>query len=441
MNIKELRQKKADLAKAALDLNASAGENDFSVEQQTEYDKLKTDIEATNGRIGRAEDQIELEREAAEAEVETKKGIYKSGAAQVKARYEDDPLHGFKDAQDFLMAVMESDISKCIDGRLVPFKAPGRFQATAGSDEQGVYSPAIGGFLVPVSVAPGIMTTDPEMDMLAGRITNLPMASPKVLINARVDKNHSSSVSGGLTVARKDETSAATSSRMSFEQIEMNVHAIFGVAYATEEILSDSPQSFVALLNAGFRDEFASNRMDERLNGSGTGEFLGVLSGNNSAKISITKETGQKAATIVTENIDKMAARCWGYTNAIWLANQTTRPQLRGLSRVVGTGGSVVNYFDISGGQETLDGRPIFFTEHAKALGTVGDLILGNWSQYLYGTYQPLQQAESVHVRFLEHERVFKFWLRDDAMPWWSSVMTPKNGDTLAPWVTLNTRS
>lgn len=196
----------------------------------------------------------------------------------------------------------------------------------------------------------------------------------------------------------------------------------------------------MAILTAGFGDEFANNAISERLIGNGNGQFLGVL--NASCTVSVAKETGQAAATILKENIDNMAARCWRYGQSVWLANHNTRPQLKSLVQVVGTGGNAVPYFQTTAdGRETLDGRPIFFTEHCKTLGTVGDLILGNWSQYLEGTYQPLQMAESIHVRFMANERAFRFWKRNCAAPWWKAALTPKNGSTLSPFVTLATRS
>jgi len=110
--------------------------------------------------------------------------------------------------------------------------------------------------------------------------------------------------------------------------------------------------------------------------------------------------------------------------------------------QVIGTGGNPVPYFLTSGGQETLDGRPIYFTEHAKNLGTVGDLVLANWSQYLEGEYQGMQQAESIHVRFVSAERAFRFYKRNDGRTWWRSALTPKNSaPTLSPFLTLATRA
>jgi HK97 family phage major capsid protein len=363
-----------------------------------------------------------------------------------------DPKRGFADHKDFLGAVMRFGITggRLFDERLKPLAAvkqagiagvDGRKApfAAAGSDEQGVYSDPHGGFLVPVGVAPGILSVAPEDDPLAGLLTPVPMMSPTVSFNARVDKNHATSVSGGLTVTRRPETVDGASSRMQFDQVVLTANEEFGLAFASERIIADSPQSFVAILQAGFRDEYVASAMKERINGTGTGERLGVLL--SPAKIKVAKEGGQPADTIKKENIDKMAARCWRYSRAVWLANHNTRPQLKSLVQVIGTGGNAVPYFTNEGGRELLDGRPIFFSEFAKTIGDEGDLILIVPSEYLEGTYESEQYAESIHVRFTAGERAFRFYRRNDGRPWWTSPLIPNQGDTLSPIVTLADRA
>ena len=432
--IKELRQALTELTdqgKAILAKAESEG-RDLTDEEKTQHDEILTKGAKVSEDIQRVEKQMDIERVAYGQAFDTRH------PAEAHARTEDDPSGGFKTHTEFFEAVMDVGRGRVMDERL------GRFRAAQGSDEQGSYSDPYGAFLIPTSVAPGIMSLTPEDDPIFDLTTKMPMRTPMVTINARVDKNHSTSVSGGLTVTRRPETVDGSSSRMQFAPVQFNAHELFGLAFATESILQDSPESFVALLNAGFRDEFASNAIAERLNGTGVGEPLGVLATGNSAKISVSKETGQAANTIVTENIDKMAARCWKFRRAIWMANQTTQPQLRALVRDVGTGGAPVAYFrpaETEGGADTLLGRPIFFTEHCATLGTVKDIFLCVWSEYIDGEYQPLRQAESIHVRFLSNERAFKFWKRNDGQPWWDTVLSPKNGDTLAPTITLATRS
>ena len=84
----------------------------------------------------------------------------------------------------------------------------------------------------------------------------------------------------------------------------------------------------------------------------------------------------------------------------------------------------------------------MFYSEHCSTLGSAGDLILANWGEYLEGTYQPFTGASSVHVRFVTHESVLKFWIRNDGAPWWRSALTPANGTaTLSPIVTLAART
>jgi HK97 family phage major capsid protein len=242
-------------------------------------------------------------------------------------------------------------------------------------------------------------------------------------------------------VTRRPETVDATSSRMKFEQVVMQANSLFGFAYATEEILSDSPTSFTTLLARGFNQQFSSHLINERLRGGGVGEFEGIL--NSPALITVAKEGGQAADTILYENIKKMRSRCWGYGMAIWLANHDTLPELMSLVQVVGTGGVPVYQPSARDGEpDRLLGRPIFYTEYCDTIGDVGDIILANWGEYLEGTYQTLQNAESIHVRFVQHERAFKFWLRNDARGWWKSVLTPKNGAaTMSPFVVLAARA
>ena len=275
---------------------------------------------------------------------------------------------------------------------------------------------------------------------MAGKVTTIPMGTPILNIPARVDKDHTSSVSGGLTVGRDAETVAKTASRMEVERIRLEAFSLFGLAYTTEEILADSPISFAAILAAGFSDEFTSVLINERLNGIGVGQFTGI--NNSGSLITITKETGQAAATIVYQNVLKMRQRCWGYDKAQWLANHDCLPQLAQMNMSVGTGG--IPIWMPSAREDVPDmllGRPLVFSEYPAAIGSAGDLLCCNWSQFIEGTYQPLQSAESIHVRFLNHERAFKFWLRNAGACWWRATLTPKHGATRSPFIALGARA
>ena len=360
-----------------------------------------------------------------------------AAAASVKPRWEDDPAKGFRTERDFYMAVMKAGKGGQVPENLEYL----RIRAAVGSDEQGTYSDPYGNFLVPTAFSPEMLTTPAEGDPIGALTRKVPMQAPIVEIPARVDKDHSSSVSGGLRVYRRAEADTVTASRMQFERVALHANALMGISYTTEELINDSPMSVVALLGNGFRDEFAGKINAERIRGSGAGEYLGAL--NSPCLISVSKETGQVASSIVGANVLKMRKRIYNFSTSVWVANHDTYDQLAGV-HIAGTNGDVF-LFQPARGEDVPDmllGRPIYFIEDCSTLGTVGDLMLCNWGEYLEATYQPLESAESIHVRFVNHERAFKFHMRNDGAPWWRTTLTPKQGsNTRSPFVALATRS
>jgi len=358
-----------------------------------------------------------------------------------KPSFEDDPKKGFKSPQEFFSAVMHASQSAgLLDDRLRLLSGKG-FSATAGSDEAGTYADPYGGFLVPTGFLPNLLTRSSDADPTAGRTTVIPMATPRVDIPARTDTSHASSVSGGLITYRRSETAAVTTTRMTLEQVSLVAHPLMGLTYTTEELLSDSAVSFVALLEAGFRDEFASRIIREKITGTGVGEMEGVI--NTPALVSVTAETAQDADSIVYENVIKMRARCWRYDNAIWLYNHDALPQLMQMVQVIGTSGVPMWQSSAREGEPNmLLGRPAFANEYMPTLGDAGDILLGDWSQYLEGSYQPMQSAESMHVRFANNERTFRFTMRNDGRCWWRAALTPAvSSTTLSPFVATAARA
>ena len=350
-----------------------------------------------------------------------------------------DPKKGFKDHRAFLMEVLDvSANGKKPSANLA-------FLATAGSDEQGGYSKPYGGFVIPEAWSPNVLSIASETDPLAPYTTKVPMASPIVNIPARTDKTHSTSVSGGFRVYRRAEADSVAVSRMQLEEVKLEATSLMGVCHSTRELIERSAISFVALIDQGFRAEFASALMKERIRGTGVGQFQGALTLGTGVRISVAKETsgtGQAAATFVYENAIKMMARCWGFQDAVWLINQDVLAQLPLMNLAIGTGGAPVFMSNAQGPVPmTLFNRPIVISEYCSAIGTEGDVILGNWTQFLEGTYQPLRSEESMFVRWENHEQSFKFWIENDGRWWWRSVLTPYAGSTLSPVVTLAVRA
>ena len=480
----KIHELRAELAEVVTEANAvleaaQAEDRDLTPEEKTEQEAFDVRIEGLKAQIAVEEKRLERLAVVGAASVRAVPGAGLLPGQDIvvgDARVNRDPRRGFGSHREFLMEVMQSSGARAVDQiddpRLqllaqldttdiqasggVSFMLPAAFtpgsvmggdfagldaRLAAGSDEQGVYQDQYGGFAVPTTTYPGILDVGGEMDPTMGRTMDIPMASPSVRITARTDKDHTTSVSGGFIVTRTPETVAIASSRAKIERITLRATVLAGLAFESEELLQDSPISFMALIDGGFREQFSFHMLNEKLRGGGGNEYIGVI--NAPATVSVAKESAQVADTIVAENVLKMRARCWGYGQAIWLANHDTYPQLAAAAITKGSAGVVAVYQPslVMGRPDMLLGRPIYYSEHPETLGDKGDLILGNWSQYLEGMYQPLMSAESVHVRFVEHERAFKFWLRNAGAPWWRSALTPHKGSTLSPFVVLNARA
>jgi len=441
MTKKEIYEALQAAVKQAELLNAKI---DRTADEDAQLDAAMTAIDERNAELDAVVAKEKADKERADKLAATRRTLGTAtpvtrrpqpgsdGIGQIRQSAEDDPKAGFSSPREFLTAVMAAPRGRA-DERLSPLRA------AAGSDEHGEFSDSYGGYLIPAGLLPGLKMIEPEGDPTVGMVTNIPMSSPTIKINSRLDKTHTSSVTGGFRVYRRAETQDVASSRMQMEQVTLTAHSLMGVSYASEELLTDSPVSFAAMISSGFGEEIASKLLTEKLSGNGVGEFEGIL--NAPSLVTIAKETGQAAATIKYENLIKMYARAW--RPKMWLANQDTLPQLMALAFVSGTQG--VPFWAGSardGVPAQLLGLPIYFTESCETLGTVGDILLCNWAEYAVGTLEGTRAAESMHVRFLENERAFRVSTRNDGKTLWRSALTPKKGsNTLSPFVALATRS
>ncbi len=431
--------------KAFADKLVADGIAEIVEEKKEEKPKVKAVAATPEPTFSKEELEEIVKSVTTEAVKSARDGASAVDAKVVGENVEDDPKKGFKTPRHLLSAVIDAEgkpFSQMAPGLPCLFRDKNGHSAKAvGSDEHMGINDPFGGFLIPTVLMPGVKMIGFEGDPTAGLTATMPMNNPTVPFNARVDKDHSSSVSGGLQVSRSVETATKSATRTKFEQITLKVNSLFGVSYATEEILVDSPESFAAIIERGFQDEFGATILNEKLRGTGVGQYEGILV--TPSLISVDAEAEQAATTIVYENLINMRARCWGYGKAVWLANHDTLPQLMTIKQDIGTAGTAMWQMSaLPDHPDTLFGRPLFMTEFASTLGAVGDLILANWGEYLEGTYQTLQGAESMHVRFLNHERTFKFWTRNDARPWWRTALIPaQSTTTLSPFVTIAART
>jgi len=304
-----------------------------------------------------------------------------------------------------------------------------------------------GGFLVEKDIADGLLRRTFEKSSIGSKVRRIPISAKSngVKINALKDDNRTTGARwGGLQTYWIGEGDSLTPARPKFRQMTLQLKKLAGLMYATDEMLQDSI-ALSGIIQEAFPDEFAFMVDDAIFEGDGTSKPLGFINGGG--KVTIAKETGQPAATILFENITKMWARCPARSipNAEWWVNQDIMPALMSLHQVIGTGGVPV-YLPpggLSGSPYgTLLGRPVMPIEFAETLGTEGDIVLVDPTQYVMIDKGDIQYATSIHVAFLTNEQAFRFIYRVDGQPIDNKPITPFKGNAnLSSFVTLATRS
>jgi HK97 family phage major capsid protein len=406
---------KAELEKRAL-----------TTEEQTQFDALMTKVDGINGTLARSKKLAEMGGNSAP--------VGGRQAAQVHNNAEDKPWASFG---EMLQAVQRAG------NREAPYTDPRLHKRAASGLSEAV--PADGGFLVQPDFSSELIKRAYDTGILAKMCRKLPLSNDtnSLKING-IDETSRANGSrwGGVQAYWANEADALTGKKPKFRQMLLTLKKLTGLCYATDELLKDT-SALGEVIMQGFSEEFGFKVDDAIINGDGSDKPSGIL--NSAALVSVAKETGQAAATLVPQNIAKMRMRLWARSrqNAVWLVNQDIAAELGLMKLPIGTGGVSV-YLPANGlsGQpyDTLYGRPVIEIEQAQTLGTKGDIMLVDLSQYLLIDKQ-MESASSVHVRFLYDENTFRFIYRVDGQSAWHQPLTPFNGsNTQSPFISLDAR-
>lgn len=356
---------------------------------------------------------------------------------ELQARFPGLPPKGerFDTFGDALIAVRQAaDPTKGIDRRL---------RAPVGMSE-GI--PSDGGFLVQMDYASEIKKRMFSTGQILPRLTRLPISgnSNSITIPAAADDTESAGIFGGIIAYWLAEAGAKSTSSPKFREMVLKLKKLAVVVPTTDELLNDKV-TLESFIRTGSNLALVKEAEKQVIRGVGAGQPLGVL--NSGCLVTVSAETGQLADTIVYANIVNMWSRMYAdsRTNAIWLINQSIEPQLYTMGITVGVGGTPV-YMPPGGASSSpygsLFGRPVIPCNHCSKLGDVGDIILGDFGEYIWIEKGGVQEATSIHYAFITDETYYRFVMRCDGQPAWSKVFTPEQATTAtqSPFVTLAAR-
>jgi len=298
--------------------------------------------------------------------------------------------------------------------------------------------PSDGGYLLQPAFTTALLDKPEEVSQISTRCFKIPIGVGFDSLEAPfIDETSRATGSrwGGVQTYREGESLYPSGKKPKIGEYSIRLYDLISVCYATNRLLNNAT-SLEAIITKAFRSENFFKLDDEIIRGTGAGQCMGITVAP--CTVTIAKETGQAANTILTENINKMFNALFASSrgNAVWLYNQECETQLETLTLPIGTGGVLMPLFQYAGNGTNnspinkLKGLPAIPVEQAAALGDLGDIILADLSGYILVDQGGIEARQSIEVKFLENEKTFQFIYRVNGAPRLRSAVAPYKGAT-----------
>lgn len=445
--LRELQARKATLVKDARALTdiAAAEERDMTDDELNAFNALKAKIEAASAAIDR--EAALIAEEAHMANVANVNNTTYSAVSHghtatvisVTDNLEADPKHGFKTVGDFLKTVRQAqNPGSAIDERLLIGSGRGAV-APASFGSEG--SAQDGGFLVPPQFAQEIFQLSLGEDSLLPltdnvEITGNTMAFPK--------DETTPWGTNGIRAYWQGEANPAGATKPVLGLSTLRLKKLMALVPVTDELLDDTNA-----LSTYLPDKIATSirwkTNESILFGAGTGLPVGCMT--NATTVTVAKESGQAAQTLLAQNLAKMISRLppGSFGKAVWIVNNDVLPALftlmLGNYPIYLPTGLPVGGIQVSP-YGTLLGRPVFVSQHANSFSAAGDVLLADLSYYQTITKAGgMQTATSMHLYFDSDLTAFRTTFRMDGQSKIAAPIAPAKGNaTLSPFVQLGAR-
>jgi HK97 family phage major capsid protein len=427
---------------------ADAEKRTLSSEEQGQYDSLLDQCEALSADIDRreraAEIQARLDAPRRKVTPESPQSATQAprpgnAASTQSPRYTgggpaDTKTFGFSSLGEFAMLAREARVSGNVDPRLRILNAA----TTFGSEGVG----ADGGYAVPPDFRTNIMKKVLGEDALLGMTDQLTTTSNEIVIP--IDETTPWQTSGGVLAQWLGEGAALTGTKPALNATTVRTNKLAALVPVTDELLAD----------ASTLEGYLSGKVPDKINfavnaaiigGDGVGKPTGILTA--ASTVSQAAEGSQTAATVNYQNVTKMWSRMYAPSrrNGVWILNQDIEPQL--FAMVVGGTTTAFPAYLPPGGLSsspygTLFGRPVVYSEACSAVGTVGDIIFADLSQYVSVVKAGGVRSDvSIHLYFDQDVTAFRFILRVGGQPYWKTSITRAKSALPLSWaVTLAAR-
>lgn len=358
--------------------------------------------------------QEELEKKEVEQKVneELKMSEEKTVIQVIK----DEPV--WKSAGEFLGAVVKASREGEVDRRLI--KSTGQNETT----------PADGGYTVTTDLAKFITQQASLASVMEQKCSHMEIGANYTGIKIpQLDESTRSATTlyGGVRIYAPAEGVAKTAFKQAYTQKDIQLKKLCAVNYVTDELLQDNTalEGFIRM-NVG--KAFAWAKDNEIINAT-LATATAIVNHAATAEITVAgnSPTAAEWAQIFAANLNRSRAEWYlsteQYAALLALTNAGTTQNLFQPNYTVAPMG-------------TLFGRPINVIEQAGDFGAESSVMFLDLSDYLVIGKGGIQEAQSIHVKFLEDETCFRWTTRFGGSPLMASTITLPDGSVVSSFVT-----
>lgn len=308
-----------------------------------------------------------------------------------------------------------NDVRRARDG---DSKARQRIDDYFEGKAMGEGTDSAGGFLVPPEVSNTLIPLRDHVSVLRQLFTSQPIESDTIRFVAQ---------DSGLAVAWTAEFAEKIQSDLSFSEFEAHVYTAAGLATVSNQLLKDAKWNVDQLITADLAKRFVALEEQAFINGSGTGQPLGIMNtpGVLSVPYTDASPTQQEVLDKISEAITSVHSEFLGFPDAVvmhprtwgWLARAHNEEGVY----ILGAGASgtrrkpgeaIPGYAGGATPRGELFGLPVYTTPNVPTnLGNAENesaIIVGDFSQGLILDREGIVTDTSSHVFFTSNQTVFR---------------------------------
>lgn len=222
---------------------------------------------------------------------------------------------------------------------------------------------------------------------------------------------------GGVVMTLTGEGVAKTQTEPAFGTLNIPVYKLAAYTVASDELLADNAVGLSDLLTTLFRGAMGDRWEDYYINGTGSGQPLGITHANATGTIAVARATGGNTFDLADALAMKQRLLVKNASKVAWGMHPFLEADLVNMAI---SGNSCISYVPNLNDAPPLRllGYPVVFSEHMADPGSAGDVVLGDMSGYLKVIRQDVTIESSIHYKFINDQTTWRVVQRSGGKPW-----------------------